>query len=88
MRSQPDASSYQQTFVDLFESRGGQAVHQKIPITAAELLDDRVLPLFDDHYIPLLRMFSDRGTEYCGAHDRHPYELYFAVNDIEHTRAH
>ena len=45
-----------------------------------------VLPLFDDHYIPLLRIFSDRGTEYRGAHDRHPCELYLAVNDIEHAR--
>jgi transposase InsO family protein len=32
------------------------------------------------------RILTDRGSEYCGAHDRHPYELYLAVNDIEHTR--
>jgi transposase InsO family protein len=50
------------------------------------VLNDRVLPLFEEHDIPLSRMLTDRGTEYCGAHDRHPYELYLAVNDIEHTR--
>ena len=45
-----------------------------------------MLPLFEEHEIPLTRILTDRGTEYCGAHDRHPYELYLAVNDIEHTR--
>ncbi len=31
-------------------------------------------------------MLTDRGTEYCGAHDRHEYELYLAVENIDHTR--
>ena len=45
-----------------------------------------MLPFFDAHDIPLSRMLTDRGTAYCGAHDRHPYELYLAITDIEHTR--
>ena len=59
---------------------------EKTPITAADLLNDRVLPLFADHDIPLLRMLTDRGTEYCGDVARHQYELYLGIEDIEHTR--
>ena len=40
---------------------------RKTPITAADLLNDRVLPFFEEHGIPLSRMLTDRGTEYCGA---------------------
>src|SRR5258707_4388020 len=78
---------YQQTFIDTYSKMAAAKLYtEKTPITAADLLNDRVLPLFDEHDIPLTRMLTDRGTEYCGAHDRHPYELYLAVNDIEHTR--
>jgi transposase InsO family protein len=45
-----------------------------------------VLTLFADHAIPLLRMLTDRATEYCGDVARHPYELYLNLEDIEHTR--
>jgi len=30
-------------------------------------------------------MMTDRGTEYCGRADRHDYQLFLAINDIEHT---
>jgi len=49
-------------------------------------LNDRVVPFFEHHGIPLNRVLTDRGTEYCGAPDRHPYELYLALEDIDHTR--
>jgi hypothetical protein len=39
----------------------------KIPLTAADLRNDRVVPFFEAHEIPLLRILTDRGTEYCGA---------------------
>jgi transposase InsO family protein len=78
---------YQQTFIDTYSKVAAAKLYtDKTPIAAADLLNDRVLPLFEEHDIPLTRMLTDRGTEYCGAHDRHPYELYLAVNDIEHTR--
>jgi len=41
------------------------------PITAADLLNDRVLPFFAEHEIALSRMLTDRGTEYCGSPERH-----------------
>jgi hypothetical protein len=59
---------------------------EKTPITAADPLNDRVVPFFDEHGIPLSRRLTDRGTEYCGQPDRHPYELYLAVENIDHTR--
>ena len=63
-----------------------QAVVRKTPITAADLLNDRVLPFYDEHGIPLSRVLTDRGTEYCGSPEHHEYELYLAVEDIDHTR--
>ena len=58
----------------------------KTPITSADLLNDRVLPLFQEHELPLLRILTDRGTEYCGRPEQHDYQLYLAINDIDHTR--
>jgi hypothetical protein len=31
-------------------------------------------------------VLTDRGTEYCGAREHHEYELYPAVEDIDHTK--
>ncbi len=58
---------------------------RKTPITAAEILNDRVVPFYDEHGIPLSRMLTDRGTAFCGS-DSHEYELYLAVEAIDHTR--
>ncbi len=58
----------------------------KTPLTAAELLNDQVLPFFEQHAMGLLRVLTDRGTEYCRRHDSHPYELYLAINNIDHTK--
>ncbi len=60
--------------------------NQKTPITAADLLNDRVLPLFESHKVDLLRILTDRGTEFCGKADQHDYQLFLAINDIDHTR--
>jgi transposase InsO family protein len=59
---------------------------RKTPLTAADLLNDRVVPYFDEHEIPLCRVLTDRGTEYCGNPEHHEYELYLAVENIDHTR--
>lgn len=52
---------------------------------AADLLNDRVVPFFDSFGIPLLRVLTERGTEYYGDPEHHEYELYLAVEDIDHT---
>ena len=78
---------YQQTFVDTYSKVGFAKLYdRKTPVTAADLLNDRVIPFFEQHDIPLQRVLTDRGTEFCGSHDRHEYELYLAVENIDHTR--
>ena len=78
---------YQQTYVDTYSKVAQCKLYTtKTPITAADLLNDRVLPFYEAENLPLLRILSDRGTEYCGRADQHDYQLYLAVNDIEHTK--
>jgi transposase InsO family protein len=78
---------YQQTFIDTYAKVAFAKLYdRKTPITAAELLNDRVIPFFDEHDIPLCRVLTDRGTEYCGNPEHHEYELYLAIEDIDHTR--
>ena len=78
---------YQQTFIDTYAKVGFAKLYDlKTAITAADLLNDRVLPFYDEHDIPLCRVLTDRGSEYCGNPERHEYELYLAIEDIDHTR--
>ena len=78
---------YQQTFIDTHAAVGFAKLYQsKHPINSADMINDRVLPFFEQHEIPLLRILTDRGTEYCGRPDKHEYEPYLALNDIDHTK--
>ncbi len=78
---------YQQTVIDTSSKVAFAKLYErKTPITAAEILNDRVIPFFDEHEVPISRMLTDRGTEYCGTPERHEYELYLAVENIDHTR--
>ena len=78
---------YQQTFVDTYSRWAAAKLYTtKTPITAAELLNDRVLPFFEEQGMGMIRILTDRGTEYCGRAETHDYQLYLALNDIEHTR--
>ena len=78
---------YQQTFVDTYSKVAFAKLYtSKTPITSADILNDRVLPFFDQNELPMLRILTDRGTEYCGRMDQHDYQLYLAINDIDHTK--
>ena len=78
---------YQQTFIDTYSKVAFVKLYdRKTPICAADLLNDRVIPFFDEHEVPLLRVLTDRGTEYCGNPERHEYELYLAIENIDHSR--
>jgi transposase InsO family protein len=78
---------YQQTVIDTYSKVAFAKLYEtKTPVTAADILNDRVLPFFADHEIPLCRMLTDRGTEYCGNAEQHAYELYLTIEDIEHTK--
>jgi transposase InsO family protein len=78
---------YQQTFIDTYSKVGFAKLYDhRTALTAADLLNDQVVPFFDAHEVPLSRILTDRGTEYCGSPDTHEYELYLAVENIDHTR--
>jgi len=78
---------YQQTFVDTYSKWAAAKLYTtKTPITAADLLNDRVLPFMEEHGMGIIRILTDRGTEYCGKAEHHDYQLYLALNEIEHTK--
>lgn len=78
---------YQQTFIDTYSKVAQLKLYdRKNALVAADLLNDKVVPFFDEHEIPLLRVLTDRGTEYCGAREHHEYQLYLAVEDIDHSK--
>jgi len=78
---------YQQTFIDTYCKVGfGKLYDRKNALVAAEVLNDQVLPFYEKHGIPLLRVLTDRGTEYCGNREYHEYELYLALENIDHSK--
>jgi transposase InsO family protein len=78
---------YQQTYVDTYSKVAHCKLYTtKTPITAADLLNDKVLPFYEANALPVLRILTDRGTEYCGKIEQHDYQLYLAINDIDHTK--
>ena len=78
---------YQQTYIDTYcKVAQAKLYNTKTPITAADLLNDKVLPFYEEHELPVLRIMTDRGTEFCGRADKHDYQLFLAINDIDHTR--
>jgi transposase InsO family protein len=78
---------YQQTGIDTHSNIGFAKIYtERTAITAADFLNNKVLPFFDSHSIRVLRVLTDNGMEYCGRQETHPYELYLHLNDIEHTR--
>lgn len=78
---------YQQTFIDTYAKVATVKLYdRKIALVAADMLNDRVIPLYDQYGIPLMRILTDRGTEYCGAREHHEFQLYLAIEDIDHTK--
>src|SRR6478752_2606480 len=78
---------YQQTFIDTYAKVAFAKLYdRKNALVAADLLNDRVLPFFEEQEVPLLRILTDRGTEYCGQREHHEYQLYLAVENIDHSR--
>ena len=78
---------YQQTFIDTYAKVAFAKLYdRKTALTAADLLNDRVVPFYDAQEVKLTRVLTDRGTEYCGNPEHHEYELYLAVEDVDHSR--
>ena len=78
---------YQQTFIDTYSRVAFAKLYDhKSAITSADILNDKVLPFFEEQSIPLLRILTDRGTEFKGSLQDHPYELYLHIEGIEHSK--
>lgn len=78
---------YQQTFIDTYAKVATVKLYdRKVALVAADILNDRVIPMYDQYGIPLMRILTDRGTEYCGAREHHEYQLYLAIEDIDHSK--
>ena len=78
---------YQQTFIDTYTRVAFAKLYEsKHAITSADILNDRVLPFFEEQQIPLLRILTDRGTEFKGKPEHHEFELYLQIEGIEHSK--
>ena len=78
---------YQQTGIDSFTNVGFAKLYSdKTALTAADFINSKVLPFFDDQGVRLMRTLTDRGSEYGWKNLEHPYQLLLHLNDIEHTR--
>lgn len=71
---------YTQTFIDSYSRVIDAKLYaEKTPITSADMLNDRVLPWYEHEAVSVLRVFTDRGTEYKSVIENHAYELYLSV---------
>ena len=82
-----EISRRKQTFIDTYTKVAFAKLYdRKNALVAADMLNDRVLPFFEEQDVSLLRILTDRGTEYCGQREHHEYQLYLAVENIDHSR--
>jgi transposase InsO family protein len=78
---------YQQTFIDTYSRVAHAKLYdRKNALVAADMLNDKVIPWYEQEGIPMLRVLTDLGTEYCGNRESHEYELYLAAENIDHTK--
>lgn len=78
---------YQQTYLDTYTRVAFAKLYdRKNALVAADMLNDRVIPFYEEQDVDLLRILTDRGTEYCGAREHHEFQLYLTIEDIEHTK--
>ncbi|QDU56143.1 IS481 family transposase [Aeoliella mucimassa] len=78
---------YQQTVIDTYSRVAFAKLYdRKNALVAADMLNDQVIPFFEAEDVPVLRMLTDRGTEYCGSREHHEYQLYLAIENIDHSK--
>jgi len=74
------------TFTEFDSSLLKKLYDRKNALVAADMLNDQLVPFFEQHDLRLLKVLTDRGTEYCRVRDQHEYQLYLAIEDIDHTK--
>ena len=78
---------YLQAVVDTYNSFAFGFLHiGKLPECAVAIMHNDVLPFYQEKGLKVEAVLTDNGREFCGREDRHPYELYLALNEIEHRR--
>lgn len=78
---------YQQTVIDTYSKIGFAKLYdRKNAFVAADMLNDRAVPFFEQYDLKVMRMLTYRGTEYCGNRETHKYELNLAIEDIDHAK--
>jgi len=78
---------YLQTAIDCHSRYAwGRLYANKLPDTAVQVLNNDVLPTFEEHGATVEAVLSDNGREFCGREDQHPYELFLQLEGIEHKR--
>jgi transposase InsO family protein len=78
---------YQQTVIDTYTKVAFTKLYdRKNALVAADILNDRVIPWFEEQGVRVLRMLTDRGSEYNGAREDHAYQLYLTIEDIDHSK--
>ena len=56
----------------------------KMPVTAVQILNNHALPFFEELVVKVHTILSDNGREYCERPDKHPYNLFLQLKEIEH----
>jgi transposase InsO family protein len=76
---------YLQTAIDCHSRYAWARLYpSKLPVTAVHTMNHDVLPTFEAHQARIEVALSDNGREFCGRPDRHPYELFLQLEEIEH----
>ena len=77
---------YLHAVVDTYGSYAFGFLHvSKQPEAAVAVLHNEVLPFYRDLGLEVGAVLTDNGREFCGT-ERHPYELYLALDDVEHRK--
>jgi len=77
---------YVQVYIDTYARVADAKLYEdKTALTAADMLNDRILPWYEEEGIPILRILTDRGTEYKGNIENHAYQLFLSIAGIEHS---
>lgn len=77
---------YGQVFIDSYSRVADVKLYEdKTALTSADMLNDRIIPWYDEQGVPILRVLTDRGSEYKGKIENHAYQLFLSIEGIEHT---
>lgn len=75
-----------QVYIDTYTRVADAKLYEdKTALTSADMLNDRILPWYEEQGIPILRILTDRGTEYKGKIENHAYQLFLSIAGIEHS---